>query len=414
MKLEKLEIWVHDNILKNDKIRHFLYAVYQRSLYLVSKKTKYTGDVKTITPNDEYEYFFGYYDKSPWDKTEKYMLALRVKSATKNADSSEIAEIVTIDLENNNKVKQVATTNTWNVQQACMLQWFDDNSILYNDFVDGKYCSVILNLKTNEKRIIDMPVYTMSSDKKVALSLDFSRLHRLRKGYGYCNLEEETKLEKCPKLPCLWKIDMETNEVTAIKTYSDFYSFETKPSMIDAEHKINHLMLSPNGKRFMVLHRWFKNNVKYTRLVTCNVDGSEMYNLSDDDFVSHCCWKKNEEILSYLNKKDGGKGYYLMKDKTAKYEKLWDELAMDGHPSYSPSDEFVVTDTYPDRKRMQSLYVMQQGKVKTIAKVFSPFKYKGDVRCDLHPRWNYGGNKICFDASFNGKRSICVMENVKF
>ena len=78
--------------------------------------------------------------------------------------------------------------------------------------------------------------------------------------------------------------------------------------MEGAEHKVNHLMISPNGKRFMVLHRWFKNGEKYTRLVTCNMDGTEMYNLSDDNFVSHCCWKNNEEILSYLNKKESGKG----------------------------------------------------------------------------------------------------------
>ena len=67
--------------------------------------------------------------------------------------------------------------------------------------------------------------------------------------------------------------------------------------MTGAEHKINHLMISPDGNRFMVLHRWFQNGVKYTRLVTCGMDGSDMYNLSDDDFVSHFCWKNNEEIL---------------------------------------------------------------------------------------------------------------------
>lgn len=93
-------------------------------------------------------------------------------------------------------------------------------------------------------------------------------------------------------------------------------NFEKRSEMEGAEHKVNHLMISPNGKRFMVLHRWFKNGEKYTRLVTCNMDGTEMYNLSDDNFVSHCCWKNNEEILSYLNKKESGKGYYLMKDKS--------------------------------------------------------------------------------------------------
>ena len=45
------------------------------------------------------------------------------------------------------------------------------------------------------------------------------------------------------------------------------------------------------------------HNEKFTRLITMNVDGSDMYNLSDDNFVSHCCWKNDKEILSFLRKK---------------------------------------------------------------------------------------------------------------
>lgn len=409
MKLDKLEIWVHDYIMKNDTIRHFMYGIYQRVLYSISAKIQVEGDVEVITPDDGYEYLFGYYDKCPWDETGHYMLATRVKSATAKADSTVPADIVTIDLLNNNAVKVIATTHCWNVQQGCMAQWMGADSILYNDFRDGKYCAVILTISTGSKRILDMPVYTLSADKKTALTLDFSRLHRLRPGYGYANVEESTKNEACPDKTCIWKIDIESGVVTPLLKYTDFASFEPRAEMKDAEHKVNHLMISPNGKRFMVLHRWFKDKVKYTRLVTCNVDGTEMYNLSDDNFVSHCCWKNDSEILSYLNKNEGGKGYYLMQDKTKEFERYWPELAMDGHPTYSYDGERVVTDTYPDRKRVQSVYVMKNSVVKRVARVFSPFKYGGDVRCDLHPRWKPDGSQICFDASFLGKRSVCVV-----
>ena len=85
-------------------------------------------------------------------------------------------------------------------------------------------------------------------------------------------------------------------------------AFEPDESMQAAEHKVNHLMISPNGKRFMVLHRWFQKGRKHTRLVTVNVDKTEMYNLSDDVFVSHCYWKNDQEILSFLRKKETGRG----------------------------------------------------------------------------------------------------------
>lgn len=412
MSLGKFEIWVHDHVLKNDKIRHAMYGGYQRVLYAVSPKIEFEGDVSVITPQDDFEYLFGYYDKCPWSDDGKYLLALRVKKAYSEADSTKPADIVRIDL-GTKEVEKLATTHSWNVQQGCMAQWMSDDEILYNDFRDGRYCAVILNLRTENERIIEMPVYAMSPDRKTALSLDFSRLHRLRPGYGYANLPETTKNEACPDTTCIWKIDIASGKVEPLLKYTDFASFEPKETMTGAEHKVNHLMISPNGKRFMVLHRWFQKGVKYTRLVTCDMDGTNMYNLSDDDFVSHCCWKNDGEILSYLNKKDGGKGYYLMKDRTQEYERCYKQLVMDGHPTYSYDGRYVVTDTYPDRRRIQSLYVMNGKRVVRIARVFSPFKYGGDTRCDLHPRWSRDGKQICFDASFGGKRSVCVVSTEK-
>ena len=405
MSLEKLEVWVHDHILKNDRIRKLAYGSYQRVLYVLSPKIKSEGAIEQITPNDEYEYFFGYYDKCPWCENGKYILALRVKNASKEADSTQPADIVRIDTASK-KPEELAVTHSWNVQQGCMAQWLSNEEIIYNDFRNGKYCSVILNICSKDERVIDMPIYAVSADRHTALSLDFSRLHRLRPGYGYANIPEVSKDEKCPDSTCIWKIDILTGKSEPLLKYTDFASFEPKASMTGAEHKVNHLMISPNGKRFMVLHRWFQKGVKYTRLVTCNMDGTDLYNLSDDDFVSHCCWKNDSEILSYLNKKDEGKGYYLMTDKTSQWKKLWTELVMDGHPTYSYDGKRVVTDTYPNRTRIQSLYVMEGNNVQRVARVYSPFKYSGDTRCDLHPRWSRDGRKICFDGSFNGKREI--------
>ena len=41
-----------------------------------------------------------------------------------------------------------------------------------------------------------LSVYSVSLDGKFALSLDFSRLHRLRKGYGYSNIPDKTYEEQ--------------------------------------------------------------------------------------------------------------------------------------------------------------------------------------------------------------------------
>lgn len=385
--------------------------IYQLGMYAISPKIKSEGNIERISPNDGLEYFFGYYDKSPWDATDRYMLCLRAKNTYLSVAPDEPAEIILFDTHDNNSYKVLGKTHTWNVQQGCMLQWLGpefNEKIIYNDFREGKYCSVILNIKTNEEKVIPAPVYSVANNGKFALTLDFSRLHRLRPGYGYNNLPDQYKNEKCPDQPCIWSVDLETGDVKPLMNYKDFASFEPRPEMDNAEHKVNHIMLNPSGNRFMILHRWINGSQKYTRLVTVNIDGTEMYNLNDDNMTSHCYWKSDDEIIAYAHKKSGGNGYYLMKDRTNQYQKMWPELTMDGHPSYSPDRSLVVTDTYPDRARVATVYIIKGNKIEKLARVFAPFRYDNDVRCDLHPRWNRSGDRICFDSVFEGKRGLYI------
>lgn len=404
MKIDKFEIWVHDTLLKNEKLRHGAYIIYQKILRFFSKKVICEGNISLLVPDDEFEYLFGYYDKCPWNSIGDSILALRVKNTKLSPDSMDEGSIVIC--KDGEVSVEVATTRTWNVQQGCMLQWIDDKNILFNDFRDDKYCSVIVNLDTYEEKIIQMPVYSVASNKQFALSLDFSRLHRLRPGYGYANIPDKYSNIDCPDDYCIWYIDLVSGDYKGVLKYTDLNNFEHRTEMDGAVHKVNHIMLNPGCNRFMFLHRWFKNGKKYSRLVTCDIDGRNMYNLSDDDFVSHCCWKNDEYILSYLNKPSEGKRYYLLKDQSKENSSLWPELSMDGHPTYSYSGSLVVTDTYADRKRLQSIYVMDGDIVRRIARVYLPFDYNYDSRCDLHPRWSLDNRKICFDSAYSGIRKI--------
>ena len=415
-----LEQRINYQLNKYPRIKKYIKRGYQLTMYAISHKIKSEGDIICVSPSDASEYFFGYYDKSPWDATGRYILCMRAKDTWSEPDPLGEANILLIDTKDGNSFRVLATTHTWNVQQGCMAQWLGpdySSKIIYNDFRDGKYKSIILDIKSGEGRVLPMPVYTVSNDGKTALSLDFSRLHSLRLGYGYAALPEKTKGIALPDETCIWKMDIESGGVTPLLKYTDFASFQPRREMQEegSVHKVNHLMLSPNGKRFMVLYRWFVGQRKYTRLITCNVDGTDMYVLSDDDMVSHCYWKNDEEIIAFERKKEYGPGFYLMKDKTQEWTHIWPQLSNDGHPSYCPTDNsLVVFDTYPSRSRIQEVKLGRDndtkgGSVKVIAKVFSPFKYDNDTRCDLHPRWSRDGKKVCFDSVFEGHRGLYVV-----
>ena len=413
----KIENIINQTLNNYPQVKKIIKRCYQLVMYTISPKIKSEGNIERVTPNDGKEYFFGYYDKSPWDATGRYMLCMRADNTWSNVSPKEKADIILIDTANNNSYKKIAETRTWNVQQGCMVQWLGpdfSSKILFNDYRGGRYVSVIREIETGSERIIEAPVYTISNNGKFALTLDFSRLYNLRPGYGYYNVPEKTKSINLPDTTAIWTVNLETGDVKPLLKYTDFASFQPRKEMLEegSIHKVNHLMISPNGKRFMVLYRWFVGQRKYTRLITCNVDGTDMYVLSDDDMVSHCYWKNDNEILAFENKHDGGPGYYLMKDKTQEYKHLWSKYSNDGHPSYSPDGEYVVTDSYPDRARIADIKVLKENEADgtVVARVFAPFKYDNDTRCDLHPRWSRDGKQICFDSVFEGHRGLYIVE----
>lgn len=419
-----LEQKINYQLNKFPVIKKTVKSVYQHVMYALSHKVKCEGNtVSRISPDDPFhEYFFGYYDKSPCDFSDRYVLCLRANNTWSDVSPRDKADVLVIDTclsdDDENRVRKVAETNAWNVQQGCMLQWLGpdySSRIIFNDFRNNQYVSVILDLENGEEKIIEAPIYTVSEDGKIALTLDFSRLYNLRPGYGYYNLPEKTKGIALPETTAIWKIDLENGSVTDLLSYKDLALFDSRPEMLfeNTIHKVNHLMISPNGKRCMVLHRWYVKERKYTRLITFDVkDGKNMYVLSDDDMVSHCFWKDNNHILAFENKKNDGTGYYLMKDNSSEYFHCWPELTGDGHPSYSPDKSLIVTDSYPDRARIQYIRVMEDEKSvpKIILKVFSPFKYDNDTRCDLHPRWKRNSKTIIFDSTFEGHRGLYEVE----
>ena len=404
-----------------------LRKAYSRFCYLRSDKIKSEGCIRRVTPDDGYEYFFGYYDKSPWNSAGDQMLCMRTKRTWVKADSDDPADIVLVNL-SDKTLTCLATTHSWNVQQGCMLQWLGpdfNRHIIYNDFRHGLFCSVILDIETREERVIEQPVYAVANDGSFALTLDFARLHRLRPGYGYCNLGDNKDVEPLPESACVKKINLKEGSVVDILRYRDLVDFEPRRDFADAVHGVNHIMISPNNERFMVLHRWFVDGriqqaFKKTRLLTCRTDGTDMYNLSDDSMVSHCWWRDDKHILSFAQKKDLV-GYFLLSDKSTEYLNYWPEFNNvdrnnnDGHPSYSPDGSRVITDTYPDYQRKARIRLItrpdtQDYSIQTVATVFHPFKYDNDTRCDLHPRWSRSGDRVCFDGVFEGRRALYVVE----
>jgi hypothetical protein len=186
-----------------NKLRH-LFTYYQFKLKFNEKKrnTKLKNNAHQIIESNNQNIFFGYDDTK--------ILAISTKNKYYSAYTNDKAEILLIDLQSNNKEK-ITETETWNWQQGCRLQWHpnEKNKIIYNKIVEGKHGCEIYD--TEAKRIskkIKFPLYDITNDGKYLISLNFSRLQRLRKGYGYSNFSDVTLNEKYPKSDGVWIYDI--------------------------------------------------------------------------------------------------------------------------------------------------------------------------------------------------------------
>ena len=164
MGFEDIEAFGKKTLEQYPTVKHAAKRVYQAlSVAADRNRVLAEGDLLRVTPDDGFEYFYGYYDKSPWDADDRYMIALQVKQSYQSVAPKEPGTVFLIDTADNNRPVRIGETHSWNVQQGCMAQWLGPDfreRIIYNDFRDGSYCSVIFNVSTmTEERVLPLPVY---------------------------------------------------------------------------------------------------------------------------------------------------------------------------------------------------------------------------------------------------------------
>jgi len=364
---------------------------------------------------------FGYHDKTPFSQDNKKLLAMNITHNQTNANS-ECKEIeigyfeINKSFPNDNFIK-LSTTDTWCWQQGCMLQWDPrdpNNRIIYNALVNKKYGAKIFDIKM--QRIIKTlpePLYSISPDMEHGISLNFSRLGRLRPGYGYGLIKDKSIDDPAPKDEGLKLINLNTNQTSLLLSLSELSKqVQAQPN---AEHYINHASFSPSGDRVVFFHIWKlpKSNKREIRFCFYDIDTSNFGVIEDKRTPSHYCWKDKDTILATNIDHNRIWNYTLYNIIQNTKLDLDIGLIQDGHPMFSPVDnDIFITDTYPDKRGDQHLCLVNLKKKTTheLISFYSPYEFRGQVRCDLHPRWDRQGKKICVDNTVLGNRLMSVVK----
>jgi hypothetical protein len=363
--------------------------------------------VRVITRGPKH-HWFGYYDKLEFDPSCRYVLGMEVDFEHRSPTPEDVIQIGMVDLEDGDRWIKLGESRAWCWQQGCMLQWRPGSKteILWNDRRRDRFVCHILDVKTGKKRTIPHPIYTLSPNGKTAVAPDFRRINDMRPGYGYKGLPDPLRDVSAPKDSGIFRIDLESGSRELIVPLAEVAKIPFKDNLSGRKHYFNHLLVNPDGTRFIFLHRWLpKGNYCRTRMCTAAMDGSDIRVVDGSGCTSHFFWRDPEHILAWSWHAGRRGGFCLFEDKPAggDVQAIGGEVMYhDGHCSYLPGNEYILNDTYRDRNGNQNpfLYHVATGRRVPLGHFPSPPEYTGEWRCDTHPRFSPDGRSVVIDSPY--------------
>ncbi|GKX32839.1 MAG: hypothetical protein MnENMB40S_04570 [Rhizobiaceae bacterium MnEN-MB40S] len=404
--------------------------------------------------SDAGHHFFGYYNKTTWDRDGRNILALRVPMATADLTGKEAAEVGYFDLDDGDRFEVVDRVTTWNWQMGNQLQWLDGEpgrKIIYNIRAENphrenvpfpEFQSRIRDLDTGETRDLPLPVYVVAPNSEYALCINYSRLMITHKTIGYAAADKEPPVANAPVDDGIFRMDLRTGEFKLLMSFDDLKNLDHRVSMDKAIHWCSHLEISTDSKRFLLLHRWTERVEDETcflhRLITADADGGNIRLLEcsdhplpqlEDSFdpnavgtfdyekseyqISHPLWVDEDRIVVW-GPHDGEIHYQLYNDKTGAVETIGPGvLTENGHMTFSKDGRWLLSDTYPDdqtNERLLFLYELATGERHDLGSFYTSPDLGKHNRCDLHPRWSRDGREVCIDSIHDGERQMYVVD----
>lgn len=388
-----------------------------RSETIHTRRARELPPVRTITTGPRF-HWFGYYDKLQFDPTNRFVLSNQVKFEHRTPKPDDVIRVGMVDTAEHDKWIELGSSRAWGWQQGCMLQWVPrtQGTILWNDRQGERYVSHVLNVHTQRKKTLSHPIYTLANSGEFGLTADFARIQVMRPGYGYVGLPDENEHDVAPADSGVFRVDLKTGRSELVLSLADVAKIPYRGERLSGvKHYFNHLLISPDSRRFIVLHRWRKYDGKsgktsggfITRMLTADIDGRRLYVLDPSGYTSHFIWRDDEHVCMWTRPKGKQAGFYLFRDRTRQVEPVGQGImTSNGHNTYLPlgNRDWILNDTYPDQQRNQHPYLFHvpTNRKFDLGHFRSPKMYSGEWRCDTHPRSSNDGKTVCIDSPHLG------------
>lgn len=418
--MNKIEEIVYHALYSHPKLKLAVRNIYQGVFDLMPRKQNYFAGSYEIKEG----YFFGFHDTTPFSMDETKVLVCKVPFDLRMPKAGEGLELGYLDFKEGKmgEFHMFDTTYAWNWHKGCRLQWLNEKEVIFNNAVDGKIISSIVNVETKETRNLPFPIDTahVSEKESIATTFSYERLQVCMPGYGYPYSDESYLNEKAPRETGLFLMDLNTGEKNLIVPISVLVEKFGRENSDKYYHYVTHTEFSRDGRYISFLYRRMEEggdiNKRVTMMVVYDRQTENLILLPTQVSGSHYVWNaKNQIIASCII---DGKSCHVLYDMNDvdNYKIIRpDILNQDGHQTFV-NDNVFLTDTYPDKWRQCQIYKVDilSNSVSKVLSINSPKQFMSKtvynyIDCDLHPRVSPSGKYVCCDVCYTGKRSLLVM-----
>ncbi len=414
--------------------------------------------------------WFGYYNYDTLSPDQTRMLSNRTINDARKVEKGMIIELGYYDIPSG-KWHHIGESDSYNWQQGAMMQWLpgegNENKVVFNTSDGIHNIAKIVDVSTHEEKVVDWSIYGITPDGKKSITLNFERSHWCR-AYHYESVSNPDYDVQVANDDGVFEIDLENNTRKRIISIQDVIMIDYEDYFATAKHWLEHIMISPSGKRFCFLHRFTIGSLDdyETRLFIADIDGSNLQIITgwrdyywshfgwngDDSFAIYTCENRihskivNDGLIGALSRPSDNSTPGIMGDVKKMmvslipyslkgilrkkllgqncgyqyYERVGSvftlkrflnssNLNIDGHPSFTKDGRYLITDSYPDEKQYQRLIVfnLQSGKSIILGRIFAGL-YQQNGSCDLHPKLCKNNNYLVVDSAFDGTHHMIL------
>lgn len=404
-------------------------------------------EIISSTPTN-YDHSVGFHDIRPFNKQNNDLILLHrypLKNLGFKKKNNTSIEICLWNI-SENIVEKIDETNAWSWEQGSRLQWLSDKELIYNKSVNGKLISCVYDIKDKTKRNLDHTVYSVNRNKHF-LHINFTRLWKLWKSYGYFSTQDSEIYNKRPSDDGIFLCDLNNNKKLLL-SIKDAVMI-CKLDSLQKDFFLCHPTFSPSGKKFVSMLRFFNDSGVLISYFICTDIENNISRVLAREKASHFEWINDEKLVvwsrnlnsnltklrfnSFIEKflisnikkilnltttnfksKILSTNYHLIDLQKPEISTKLDEnlLKEDGHPQLSPNERYLITDTYANKKKYQKLllYDLYKKEIYTLGEFkLDDYLINSDLKYDLHPRWDNTGNLICVDSSHQGSRQTYIL-----